>query len=281
MKRILLLTASSGLLYLSLTSASFGPGSQALNCTGSPGSTSTCSSCHGGGSGTTIANAEIRKLSTGISGPIVSQYQHDTTYIVKVVGNNINLSHFGFQLTALNTSNTNAGTFQNVTGSMHIVAVGSKNIVEHTAPLAKTNSQYEATFQWKAPSTGTGNITFYGVINGVDNGGNATADKPSNPFTVILAQAPTSVNELQLTAELTAYPNPFGSVLNIKMDNAANGVYTMAAFDINGKKVLSNAVTVSGKTYETSINTGNWAAGLYHIQLSKDGATKTIMVTKN
>jgi hypothetical protein len=205
MKRTLLLTAFSGMLYLGVTSASSGPGGQSLNGTGSPGANTTCGNCHGGGAGTTTATVELRKLSTGTSGPVVTQYQADTVYLVKVVGNNANLSHFGFQLTALNSANTNAGVFTNVTGSMHIASVGSKNIVEHTAQLAKTNNQYEASFRWTAPATGAGTVTFYGVINGVDNTGQVNNDKPSAPFSVALTESTTSVKELN-TATL-ALPN--------------------------------------------------------------------------
>ncbi|HYD21986.1 MAG TPA: choice-of-anchor V domain-containing protein [Flavipsychrobacter sp.] len=281
MKRTLLLTTIAGMLYLGLGSNSTGPAAQFLNATGSPGNNASCGGCHGGGAGTTTGNVEIRKLSTGITGPVVTQYQADTVYIVKVVGNNASISHFGFQLTALNGANTNAGTFQNVTGSKHIGSVGSKNIVEHIDQLAKTNNQYEATFNWKAPATGTGNVTFYGVINAVNNDGLAGGDKPGSPFTKLLTENTTSVKELAATMELTAYPNPCTTNLTVQLNNPQPGTYTLRALDLSGKTLMTENTSINSAGHKTKINTANWPPGIYHIVLSYGAASTTLMVTKD
>lgn len=279
MKRILLFTAVSGLLYLSLSSNSVGPAAMGLNATGSPGSAATCTGCHGGGPGTTTATVQIRKLSTGPTGPIVTQYIPDTNYIVKVVGNHATLTHFGFQLTALNSSNTNAGTFSNLQGAIHSSTVGGKLIIEHAAQLAKTNNQYEATFNWKAPATGTGNVTFYGVINAVDNNAQVGGDKPSPPFTIALTETPTaSVNNVSRSMKIEAYPNPVITQLNLK--NLEKGNYDIQAYDISGKKIYSTNISITATGEETSINTADWANGIYHLQLSKGGIKQTIVVMK-
>jgi hypothetical protein len=279
MKRILLFTATSGLLYLTLSSSSFGPASQSLNATGSPGANSICGNCHSGGAGTTTGTVEVRKLSTGPSGPVVTQYLPDTNYIVKVVGNNASLTHFGFQLTALNSSNANAGTFSNLPGNIHSSTVGGKLIVEHATALAKTNNQYEATFQWKAPATGTGAITFYGVINAVNNNSQTAGDKPGSPFTKVLAQGvPVGVSNAEETISIQAYPNPATTQLHLK--NLEKGNYDLCAYDISGKNIYNTNVTITGTGQETSINTIDWASGIYHIQLSKEGMKQTIVVMK-
>lgn len=281
MKRTLLLTTATAMLYLGLASNSTGPAGQFLNATGSPGNNASCGGCHGGGAGTTTGNVEIRKLSTGITGPVVTQYQADTVYIVKVVGNNANISHFGFQLTALNGSNTNAGTFQNVTGNMHITAVSSKNIVEHTDQLAKTNNQYEASFNWKAPATGTGNVTFYGVINAVNNDGLAGGDKPGSPFTKLLTENTTSVKEPAGAIELSAYPNPCSTSLVIKMIKMQAGTYTLRALDLSGKTIATENAIVTGAEHETKINTAGWPSGIYHILFTNGEASTSLMVMKD
>lgn len=280
MKRILLFTATSGLLYLTLSSSSFGPGGQSLNATGSPGSTTTCGNCHSGGAGTTTATVEVRKLSTGPTGPIVTSYQADTNYIIKLVGNNANLTHFGFQFTVLNSSNTNAGTFSSMSGNVHAVSVGAKLIVEHTAQLAKTNNQFEATFTWKAPAAGTGNVTFYGVINAVNNNNQQAGDKPSAPFTVALTEAPTSVTNTEKNISITAFPNPITTKLNLRTNALETGTYHLCVYDMSGKQVYNENISLTGVTQETSINTVDWAGGIYHVQLSKGGMKQNIVVMK-
>jgi hypothetical protein len=281
MKRIILFTAISGLLYLSLSSSSFGPASQSLNATGSPGATTTCGNCHSGGSGTTTATVEIRKLSTGPTGPIVASYIPDTNYIIKVVGNHATLTHFGFQLTALNSSNANAGTFSNLPGNIHSSTAGGKLIVEHATQIAKTNNQFEATFHWKAPATGTGNVAFYGIINAVDNNGQVGGDKPSNPFTKALTEtSAASVSNTKNSFSIDTWPNPFTTKLNLKTNGLDRGNYNLCAYDMNGRKVYNTIISIKESEQETSVNTVEWAAGIYHIQLSKEGMQQTIVVMK-
>lgn len=280
MKRILLFTATSGLLYLTLSSNSVGPAAMGLNATGSPGSGTSCGGCHGGGPGTTTAAVEIRKLSAGPNSPIVTQYMPDTNYIVKIVGNHATLTHFGFQLTALRSSNTNAGTFSNLSGSVHSSTVGGKLIIEHAAQIAKTNNQYEATFNWKAPAAGTGTVTFYGIINAVDNNSQVGGDKPSSPFTKALTETtPASVGQFSADVKIVSYPNPVTDKLNITIENAESGAYTIRAFDMNGKILATHAANVE-KKYNTTINTGTWASGIYHIKIAKGSLSQTITVTK-
>ncbi len=281
MKRILLLTATSGLLYLTLSSNSVGPAAMGLNATGSPGSSSSCGGCHGGGPGTTAAALQIRKLSTGPNGPIVTQYMPDTNYIVKVVGNHATLTHFGFQLTALKTANTNAGTFSNLPGTVHSSTVGNKLIVEHATQLAKTNNQFEATFNWKAPASGTGTVTFYGIINAVNNNSQVGGDKPSPPFTIALSETtPASVGNVEQLMRVEVYPNPVTTQLNVKTGNIEKGTYALSAYDLNGKQIFHTTLTITNAGQEASINTVDWASGIYHIQLSKGEIKKTIAVIK-
>lgn len=280
MKRTLLLTALSGILYLTITGYASGPGQISLDGTGSPGANSSCVSCHSGGAGITTGTVEIRKLSTGLSGPIVTSYMPDTNYIIRVVGNNANLTHFGFQLTALNSTNVSAGTFSNLPGNVHTATVSSKAIVEHAVPIAKTNNQYEVTFNWIAPAAGSGSVTFYGIINAVNNGGQVNGDKPGNQFTKVLTETtPTGVGQLSADIKITAYPNPVTDKLNISIENAETGMYSIRAFDINGREIATQATKVDGK-YNTAINTSTWAAGIYHVKIAKGTESKTITITK-
>ena len=280
MKKTLLFTALSGILYLTITGYASGPGQVSLNGTGSPGANSSCAGCHSGGTGATTGAVEIRKLSTGISGPLVTSYMPDTNYIVTVIGNNANLTHFGFQLTALNSTNINAGTFSNLPGNVHIATVSSKTIVEHATPLAKTNNQYEVMFNWVAPAAGSGNITFYGIINAVNNGGQVSGDKPGNQFTKVLAETtPANVGQLSDNIKIVAYPNPVTDKLNLSIGNAKSGAYTINVFDIQGRQVTSQRLT-SDNSFTTSVNTSSWATGIYIGRLVKDGIIMTTVIQK-
>lgn len=280
MKRILLFTATSGLLYLSLSSNSWGPASGGLNGTGGPGSTFDCSGCHAGGIGNTTASVEVRKLSSGPNGPIITQYIADTNYIVKLVGNNSALTHFGFQLMALDATNVDAGLFTSLPSNAQLEIAGGRNIVEHSTQIAKINNQYEATFHWKAPTTGTGTVTFYGIINGVNNNGAVGGDKPSAPFNVALTEATTNVARTEKNISITAFPNPITTKLNLRTNALEKGTYNLCVYDMSGKQVYNENISLTGATQETSINTVDWAGGIYHVQLSKGGMKQNIVVMK-
>ncbi len=153
--------------------------------------------------------------------------------------------------------------------------------MEHAAQLAKTNNQYEATFNWKAPASGTGTVTFYGVINAVNNNGQQVGDRPSAPFNIALTEIPTaSVNNVQQGISIEAFPNPITTKLDLRTNNLEKGNYNLSAYDMNGKKVLNTTVPINEAAQGTSINTADWACGIYHIQLSKGGMKQTIVVMK-
>ena len=88
-----------------------------------------------------------------------------------------------------------------------------------------------------------------------------------------------SVNELSAAIDIKAFPNPLSNELNISLSNAEKGNYSFRIFDLNGRTVAEQASNISGsKTLQ--FNTTAWPAGVYHLQVSKDGASKTLSLIK-
>lgn len=281
MKKIVLFTAASGLFYLSLSSNAGGPAAGGLNATGSPGTSPSCGGCHAGGTGTTTATVELRKLSTGPTGPVVTSYLPDTNYLVKVVGNHPTLTHFGFQVTALNSANANAGVFSDFPVNVHSAVVNAVTIIEHTDQLPKTNNEFNATFRWKAPAPGSGAVTFYGIINAVDNNTMVSGDRPSPGFTVAVAEATTaSIGTAASAMSIRVFPNPVTTELHLALSQPEQGSYQLAVYDVRGKCVYNSALAVAGPEDEWQVNTADWACGLYHVHLWKEGTMKTALVVK-
>src|SRR5690606_1357028 len=87
---------------------------------------------------------------------------------------------FGFQLTCgpATASSTTLGTFDN-TGVTGTSLRSSNKFVEHSTPLdgavSGGTASYERTFKWTAPVSGSGNVKFYAVVNGVNGNGNEDA----------------------------------------------------------------------------------------------------------
>jgi hypothetical protein len=135
-------------------------------------SESSCVSCHGGSlitTGTVINSLRFKGNFTG------SGYIPDSTYNLEVTFKQSGRSKFGFQITALNDANEPIGTFTNTNNRTSRVtsSINSKTreYIQHTstgtASVGTDSTRWS--FDWKAPNTNVGKITFYVVVMATDN----------------------------------------------------------------------------------------------------------------
>ncbi len=283
-KQILLLTAASAFAYITLSSNLGGAANPTTggggNRTGAKLSSTTCggSGCHGTGTTTTVAIA-VMSGSTA-----VTQYVPGNTYTVTITGSNTSsLPKFGFQFAAVSgtgAAQVQAGTFSGLPTNVASHTYSLLNLIEQTSQLNGTSGSYTTSFNWTAPSTAVGPITMYCTLNAVDgNGSENSADISGNTSTT-LAVSTTAVPSMSTKTTVKAYPNPAVNDINVQMDNAYAGNYTIQAFDMNGKIVTKQIVNVNGGSNTTTLNTSNWARGNYHIAIEKEGFRKVIPVVK-
>lgn len=284
-QNILLFSFFLGILYLSLSSNKTGPAhSGTRDKTGRLGSDSTCANtCHKdystGPIGTTTCTIALRRKDWGASSAPVTGYIAGKTYIVTISGSNtISLPKYGFQLTATIGSAT-VGTFSNFPANVGQATASGVTLVEHTTPLSGTSGNYATSFEWAAPSSASGAITFWGIINAVDGNNAYNNDAPSPGASVIL-QDVTSVETVYSESKVNVYPNPFTAKLNVKIGKAIPGSYTINAYDLHGRKLASSQANGSIANNEISFNTSEWPGGIYLIQTVKDGIQTTVQVMK-
>lgn len=119
--------------------------------TGSPGDNGqNCTSCHGG----TAINV-AGWISSNIP---ASGYIPGNTYQIVATNNLTNNGKYGFEVTAEDAGASKVGV---LTAGATSQLVGSGKYVTHTLANSVTNSW---TFNWTAPSAGTGPVTFYGAF---------------------------------------------------------------------------------------------------------------------
>lgn len=286
-KQVLLFTAISGLLYLSLSSYQTGPTFKPhnFNCTEGPGSNGTCGTagtgCHSGANTAMIGSAGIvvRAKSKGWGSAPVSTYQNDSVYLVTIVAKHDSLMAYGLQAEILDGNNASTGF---ITPKTHIIAdsIGGKVLVAHDGSIPLTDS---ATFEWKASSADTSTVSFYGAVAIVDGSGSALDDSLKKLQTVTLTWAPpTNVNQVKnRSIDINAYPNPVtGNYLYLAMNNSGAGEYTVSAYGMNGQKIYQNSFTTHSSSADVFINTERWAKGTYIIHVMKGETQKTISVVK-
>ncbi len=206
--------------------------------TGAPGDAGNCSNCHSGGSfGTVSTTTSVFKSGTTTS---VTSYNADSTYDIKVTVNHTsgNPGGHGFQMTALKTTNTAAGSFKNPGANVQISSTSGRQYPEHTS----INTSNIFTIQWKAPAVGTGKVTFYSYGNCVDGTGGTGGDKAGGG-TLALTEAIVAPVKI---SSFTVQANNNNNLLNWVSSNEQNNCCYNVQYSSNGKDFTTIA-TVNSK----------------------------------
>lgn len=255
-KKITLLFAVSGAVLMS----SFGimdDNGRAI-AVGSPGE-STCNQtgCH---------NSFTTNSGTGsvkITAPTLTNwaYTPGQTYAITVTVTQANLKLYGFALEALTGSGANAGTLTAGTGSVlksGTISGNSRTSVTHALNGGSGTGSHAFTFNWKAPATNIGNITFYCAGNATNSSNSATGD-----YIYTTSQVLTStvgiVEQHNFAKQINVFPNPTTEYIQIA--NGENNVSTMNIHvtDLKGAIVLSKQnITSADKIEVSNLNTGTY-----------------------
>jgi hypothetical protein len=287
MKRsILLFTSIAFIGYLTLSSYQDGPANPSngsLNVTGGPGSSGgTCNQlgCHVTSS--TSSTVQLTQLKDVTKGWILTgnNYIPGDVYEITVSSFNPAFTWFGFQLEMVTAGGAQAGSLFTTTGDHITRTVAGRTILEHSQPINAPSHAQSVTFTWNTAVTPvSGPVSLYAVFNWVNHDGTTAGDQPSavfiKTFNPVLA-----VSDLSEKIKITAYPNPATDYVNVKLDGAERGSYTINVIDVTGKKIASETIQVNQSELTSSMSTINWAKGLNFIQVVKDGAQRMIPVSK-
>ena len=303
MKKNFLLTIAIACMCLGmLTSSRRGAGiANGFNATGSEYGLGNITGC-------TVAGCHAYNADTGIkvsleldsAGIPVTHYRAGRTYMVKITGTNntaLTLPKFGFQVscvkgTTIMVTPTNAGRFDttglpaNVRYTASIPSDFVCNLIEHSAPIAATTgtgdsgTTYVVSFPWIAPAAGTGSISFWGALCAVNNDSASGGDAWNTNKVIIMEHtSDLATSHTANKMRLCAFPNPVINNLNLQINNAETGIYSLQVFDMNGKNVMNENISFSAG-HSTAINTSTWPPGTYHVMVSKDGNSEVLRVVK-
>ncbi|MBS1795592.1 MAG: VCBS repeat-containing protein [Acidobacteria bacterium] len=148
--------------------------------TGAPGET-TCTGCHS-------QNTGVGHLT--VTAP--ANYTPGQTYTIQVqqTTTDTSRSNWGFEIISL-TGTTMAGTFANTTANTRIRTASTKNYVTQTTAGTFPGQTGTATwtFNWTAPATNVGSVTFYAAGLQGDGGGDTGGDQTYTTSVVSQPQA--------------------------------------------------------------------------------------------
>lgn len=286
----LLFTLVAGLAFVVLSSNDNGPAAgTGGNCTGSAGSTQSCSgggACHA--PNTTATTAQVMLTDTGSTTALTS-YTPGKKYYLRIVGGHATLSKYGFQVSTVKSSSTNtqAGTLAvggSSTANTAIHSIGALQFFEHTLPLTATviagAQVYGANCYWTAPVAGTGAVKLYAMVNGVNGNSLTSGDAPNAAAIVTISEASSSVATTSNIVDFKVYPNPAVNTITVAAEGISNGNCAISVYDMRGKLMHTETTEASIGSLNTTVNASKWAAGLYFVQIVKDNQQKVIPVEK-
>jgi PKD repeat protein len=222
--------------------------------TGAPGE-GNCTSCH---TGTAISSGTAWSA-INISG-MPTAYVPGTNYSLTLNGSSAATAKNGFQLVVLNSSNASTGALTAGTGTSTITT-GKVYLRQTTASVSSW------TFNWTAPSSGTGTVTFYVSFNGSNNNNSSgsgdniyvksftLSEQASNLPTATITPSATAIcigDTLTLTGGGGNSPTGFSWTMTGGTPVTANTQVAKVVYATSGLKTIS--LTTSNSNGSSSPN---------------------------
>lgn len=249
------------LIVLGLSAFSFLKKDGKEGYTGSPGEQS-CNACHN----TFALNSgpgDIRVVSN-IPG---NEYTPGATYQISVIVKQTGRSLFGFGLEALKSDNSNAGTLT-VTDAVRtkkVTNAGNGRInMTHKLNGGATADSSVFTFDWTAPATNVGAITFYFAGVAADNSNSNANDYVYDDTYIINSTSTVSVEEEELSAlQILQLTNG----VQVSMNLLTSGKLDLRLIGMDGKLIQERVYeNLNAGNQQLIIPTNGISAGVYVIQ---------------
>lgn len=241
------------------------------NASGSPGDNNmTCVQCH--------ASNVNQRLNWITSTELSNGYAPGSTYNMSAMAEQADCDKFGFLITIETSDGTKAGV--PVVTDATRTQIQNTHYITHTS--AGTAAQNVATwdFQWTAPSSPMGWVTFYGAFIGANGDNQNTGDVVyvSTKDVFLEGTQGVSYQSSRMGERVYVYPNPATDQLHIRLENNAPTV-TASLFDLSGRRVHE---VVWHTPSLMMMDVSSLTEGVYVLQLQWDNdvATAKVIVSR-
>ncbi len=226
--------------------------------TGSPSNGQTCVMCHSG--------APVSVLSNVISNNIpTSGYVPGNTYSFTAQINRFGHSVFGFQISPQDNSGNVLGTLVDVDFETQITGFGT--YITHTVSGISGVNSKTWSFDWIAPSAGTGSVTFYGAFN-VTNGNGTSGGDSIFTSTLTINENTVSIEENLIQERIGIYPNPISDYFMLDVKEL-EGEMKLTIYNLSGEKCFEeNTIKIiKGEESKKIIFDHKLLAGTYLVEI--------------
>ena len=249
---------------------------------GNNGDPNTCSrnGCHNGPVNPPNVGDLTFKIGTGVpTNDLTSSFQYTpgTQYTLGFVIN-ASAGRYGFQVSAADASNSQAGTFAvtDATNTKTSTAFGHTYIGHKDASTFKNWA-----FKWTAPAVGSGPVTFHYAYNLADGFGSPDND---NIYvdSVTIQELGTAISDIaDKISELSISPNPVSNELHVSFELKESNNIEINLYSLDGSvsKNLVNCHTNNGLFSENS-DLENLPSGIYFLKVSVGNSSTTQKILK-
>ncbi len=220
--------------------------------TGSPGDNSAnCTACHTGSPNNVVGwiSSDIPEL-----GYVVGE-----TYTITATGTHTGVGRFGFELTAEDESGNKVGQFIVSGDGQTQLSNGNKAITHTSSGITPSGDSKTWTFQWTAPSTDIGVVTFYASFNAANNNGGTSGDVVYLT-SMSVDESSVGINNSIEKIIFSMFPNPSHGQLSIKHNYDAIDILLV---DLSGRIVYQQNQYLSNEKIDLSFLN----QGIYLVQV--------------
>ncbi len=238
---------------------------------GSPGDAASCTACHGGSAPNTpnLITSDIP----------VTGYVPGATYNMTATVSHATFNKFGFQVSPQNTSGQQKGTLIVTDATRTQLTGGTKYILHQAAGTAGTSNAATWTFQWKAPVSGSGNVTFYGAFLKANANNQSSGDAVTVSQLAVIEDLSIGIKEgLVETQEWKVYPMPCTNELNIALVNNNSQKVRIMIRTIDGKIVAQDVLNNTNGNLK--LNTNALPTGIYMLTVFEENRAISKKIVK-
>ena len=239
------------------------------NKTNAPGETNCTVGCHNSfalnsGGGSIVINCPTLVGWT---------YTPGVTYPISVTVSKTGVNKYGFNFEALQSTGANAGTLviTNATETKTLsgnIAGNLRTTVTHKA-VANSTGTHTFNFNWIAPATSVGNVTFYTAGNCANGNNNTSGDYIYTASQVVTPSTAGIADYAGEVQNLIVFPNPVADFVNVHFSNNKSQAVKIELFDLNGRfqELLLNDVENAGIKLFRFNFTERYSTGVYLLKV--------------
>jgi hypothetical protein len=246
------------------------------SASGSPFDGVTCakSGCHAG-----TASAQDNMVTSNIP---ASGYIPGQTYTITVSISQAGISKFGFSISPQNSSGAVLGSLVITnTAETQLKNVGHQYVTHTTAGNAGTGSKTWS-FDWIAPTVGTGAVPFYAAVNAANGNGTASGDQIYTDVYTVDEDITTQILENISDEVFSVFPNPAdGNTAQVSFNATALTSSRIRIMSLNGTIVneISHLAKLNGNQV-APLNLENLSKGVYFVEVKNSTGTKMTRIIR-